>query len=159
MTLDTLAHPTPERTAPSASDDLARLLADTFTLYLKTHGYHWNVTGPAFRSLHLMFEEQYTELQLATDEIAERIRVSGAQAPGSLRRMAALASIVEDDGAPPAMEMVRRLADDQSKVAATARLVLASAEAAGDAATVDLATRRIAVHEKARWMLEATLDR
>ena len=134
------------------------MLADTCTLYLKTHGYHWNVTGPQFRSLHLMFEEQYVELQVAVDELAERIRTLGPLAPGSYREMASLTRLTEDEGAPPAVEMVRRLEADNAAVTSTARDVLTSAEAAADAATVDLATRRIAVHEKAGWMLRATRE-
>ncbi len=148
---------TPEGTA-SVADGLARLLADTYTLYIKTQGYHWNVTGPSFRSLHLMFEEQYLELRDAVDEIAERIRTLGPLAPGSYRMMARLATLAEDDGAPPAMDMVRRLAADNEAVATTARDVLAAAETAADVATVDLVTRRIAVHEKAGWMLGATVE-
>ena len=117
------------------------------------------MTGPEFRALHLMFEEQYVDLQEAVDEIAERIRTTGAPAPGSLRQMSSLTSIVEDEGVPEAMEMVRRLAADEETLVATARTVVRSAEAAGDVATLDLATRRITIHEKARWMLEATIAR
>lgn len=140
------------------ADGLARLLADTFTLYIKTQGYHWNVIGPHFRSLHLMFEEQYLELRDAVDEIAERIRAMGRLAPGSYREMARLTRLAEDEGAPPAMEMVRRLAADNETSAATAHEVVAAAEAVADVATVDLATRRIAVHEKAGWMLRAMVE-
>ena len=138
--------------------DLARLLADTYTLYLKTHGYHWNVTGSHFRSLHLMFEEQYTELAEAVDEIAERIRTLGVLAPGSYREMAALASVSDEEGAPAALEMVRRLIAAHEVVVRTARAVIGAAEQADDPATVDLATRRIVVHEKALWMLRATAE-
>jgi starvation-inducible DNA-binding protein len=148
--------PTPgERDA--AADGLARLLADTYTLYLKTHGYHWNVTGPHFRSLHLMFEEQYLELRDAVDEIAERIRALGPFAPGSYREMALLTGLTEGDGVPPALEMVRRLAADHEQVTATAHEVLKAAEAVDDTPTVDLATRRISAHEKTAWMLRATV--
>jgi starvation-inducible DNA-binding protein len=157
MTVEMTSRPAPDTAGHDVSDQLVRLLADTYTLYLKTLGYHWNVTGPAFRSLHLMFEEQYMELRDAIDEIAERIRTWGVLAPGSYRQMAPLTSIVEDEGAPEAMEMVRRLAADQETVVATAKEVVRAAEEAGDVATVDLATRRIAVHEKALWMLRATL--
>jgi starvation-inducible DNA-binding protein len=136
--------------------DLARLLADTYTLYLKTHGYHWNVTGLHFRSLHLMFEEQYVELALAVDEIAERIRALGPLAPGSYREMAALTSVSDEEESPGAMEMVRRLIAAHEVVVRTARAVIGAAEQAVDPATLDLATRRIAVHEKALWMLRAT---
>jgi starvation-inducible DNA-binding protein len=138
--------------------DLARLLADTYALYLKTHGYHWNVTGPHFRSLHLMFEEHYTELATAVDEIAERIRTLGPMAPGSYREMAALASVSDEEGAPAATEMVRRLIAAHEVVAGTARAVVDAAEKTDDPASLDLATRRIAVHEKTRWMLRATLE-
>ena len=159
---DHMTAPTTTRAATgerdAVADGLARLLADTYTLYLKTHGYHWNVTGPQFRSLHLMFEEQYVELQVAVDELAERIRTLGPLAPGSYREMASLTRLTEDEGAPPAVEMVRRLEADNAAVTSTARDVLTSAEAAADAATVDLATRRIAVHEKAGWMLRATRE-
>ena len=140
------------------ADGLARLLADSYTLYVKTQGYHWNVTGPHFRSLHLMFEEQYLELRDAVDEIAERIRTLGPLAPGSCREMARLARLAEEDGAPAAMDMVRRLAADNATVATTAAEVQAAAEAASDVATVDLVTQRIAAHEKAGWMLRATVD-
>jgi starvation-inducible DNA-binding protein len=136
--------------------DLARLLADTYTLHLKTQGYHWNVVGPHFRSLHLMFEEQYEELSDAVDEIAERIRTLGPLAPGSYREMAVLASVSDEEGAPEAMEMVDRLIDANEVVIRTAGAVVRAAEAAGDPASLDLATRRIAVHEKALWMLRAT---
>ena len=138
--------------------DLARLLADTYALYLKTHGYHWNVTGPHFRSLHLMFEEQYTELAGAVDEIAERIRMLGPLAPGSYQEMAVLASVSDEEGAPAAMDMVRRLTAANEVVIRTARAVVGAAERAEDPATLDLATRRIAVHEKTLWMLRATVE-
>jgi starvation-inducible DNA-binding protein len=138
--------------------DLARLLADTYTLYLKTHGYHWNVTGLQFRSLHLMFEEQYLELAAAVDEIAERIRALGPVAPGSYREMAVLTSVSYEEESPSAKEMVRRLIAAHEIVVRTARAVIDVAEQADDPATLDLATRRIAVHEKALWMLRATAE-
>jgi starvation-inducible DNA-binding protein len=156
MTTQAPSRPTAAMTADAVTGALERLLADTYTLYLKTHGYHWNVTGAQFRELHLMFEEQYLELRDAIDEIAERIRMLGATAPGSSRQMARLATVGEDEGAPEAMEMVRRLASDHQAVVTTAREVLLAADSAGDVATVDLATRRIGVHEKMRWMLRAT---
>jgi len=147
----------PEAPAQSlVAHDLARLLADTYTLYLKTQGYHWNVTGPHFRSLHLLFEEQYEELRDAVDEIAERIRTLGPLAPGSYREMASLTSVTDEEGAPEAMEMVRQLIAANETVVGTAGAVARAAEQAGDLASVDLATRRIAVHEKALWMLRAT---
>jgi starvation-inducible DNA-binding protein len=142
----------------AVADELARLLADTYVLYLKTHGYHWNVTGPAFRSLHLMFEEEYLELRDAVDEIAERIRAIGPLAPGSYREMARLTSVDEDDGAPVTSLMVPRLIEANEVVVRTAQAVAAVAEKTDDLATLDLATRRITVHEKAIWMLRATAE-
>lgn len=138
------------------ADQLAHLLADTYTLYLKTHGFHWNVTGPMFQSLHLMFEEEYIELRDAVDVIAERIRALGYPAPGSYTEMMGLTSIKEEEGVPEAMEMVRRLVEGHETVIHTARELVAVAEAAGDVATVDLATERIETHEKTAWMLRAT---
>lgn len=138
------------------AEALSRLLADTYTLYLKTHGYHWNVTGPMFRSLHLMFEEEYMELRDAVDVIAERIRALGLLAPGSYTEFAKLSSIGDEEGAPEAMEMVRRLVHGNEAVIRTAREVVAAAEGAGDVATADLATERIEIHEKTAWMLRST---
>jgi len=135
----------------------AALLADTFTLYLKTHGYHWNVVGPSFPALHLMFEQQYVELQQAVDVIAERIRALGHLAPGSYAEFARLSTVPDEEGAPGAEEMVRRLAEAHELVVRTARSLVAKAERAGDVATADLATERIAVHEKTAWMLRSTL--
>ncbi len=151
--------PNPARVEGTVADGLARLLADTYTLYLKTHGYHWNVAGPQFRSLHLMFEEQYLEMAAAVDEIAERIRALGPTAPGSYAEMAQLASVPDEAGAPEAMEMVRRLLAANEAVVRTAKAVVRAAEDVGDPASLDLATRRIAVHEKAIWMLRATASR
>jgi starvation-inducible DNA-binding protein len=149
--------PTPtESSVTSVADELSRLLADTYTLAMKTQGYHWNVSGPHFRGLHLLFEEEYVDLRDAADEIAERIRTLGPLAPGSYRQLSRLTSLAEDEGAPAALEMVRRLAADHEAVAVTARSVLEASEAAGDPATADLATRRIAVHDKACWMLRST---
>ena len=141
----------------SIAAGLSKLLADTYTLYLKTHNYHWNVTGPQFNSLHLMFEGQYTELALAVDLIAERIRALGEPAPGSYSAYAGLASIHEAVGNPPANDMVRILADDQLAVVRTARSVFPLADAAHDEPTADLLTQRMQVHEKVAWMLRATL--
>lgn len=138
------------------AEGLARLLADTYTLYLKTHGYHWNVTGPMFRSLHLMFEEEYMELSDAVDVIAERIRSLGHDAPGSYAEFADLSSVTDEPGIPEAMEMVRRLVSGNETVIRTAREVVEAAEAAGDVATADLATQRIDIHEKTAWMLHST---
>ncbi len=139
------------------ADGLARLLADTYTLYLKTHNFHWNVTGPQFNSLHLMFETQYNELALAVDLIAERIRALGEPAPGSYSAFAALSSIKEAEGTPKADEMVRILAEDQLAVVRTARAVFPLADAAHDEPTADLLTQRMQVHEKTAWMLRANL--
>ena len=136
---------------------LSNLLADTYTLYLKTHNFHWNVTGPQFNSLHLMFEGQYTELALAVDLIAERIRALGEPAPGSYSAYAKLATIEEAEGNPRAEDMVRILAEDQLAVVRTARGVFPVAEAAHDEPTADLLTQRMLVHEKTAWMLRATL--
>lgn len=147
--------------ADSARRDIAaglsRLLADTYTLYLKTHNFHWNVTGPQFNSLHLMFEGQYTELALAVDLIAERIRALGEPAPGSYSAYAKLSSIAEADGVPGANDMVRILAEDQLAVVRTARSVFPLADAANDEPTADLLTQRMQIHEKTAWMLRATL--
>jgi starvation-inducible DNA-binding protein len=139
------------------ADGLARLLADTYTLYLKTHNFHWNVTGPQFNSLHLMFETQYNELALAVDLIAERIRALGEPAPGSYSAFARLSSIAEADGVPKADEMVRILAADQLAVVRTARAVFPLADEAHDEPTADLLTQRMQVHEKTAWMLRANL--
>ncbi len=139
------------------AEGLARLLADTYTLYLKTHNFHWNVTGPQFNSLHLMFETQYTELALAVDLIAERIRALGEPAPGSYSAFAKLSSIREADGVPKADEMVRILAEDQLAVVRTARAVFPLADEARDEPTADLLTQRMQVHEKTAWMLRANL--
>jgi starvation-inducible DNA-binding protein len=137
---------------------LSKLLADTYTLYLKTHNYHWNVTGPMFNTLHTLFETQYTEYALAVDEIAERIRAIGARAPGSYTEFAELASVKEDRDSPPAMEMIRNLVADQEATAASARRIVEVAEAAGDQATADLGVRRIETHEKNAWMLRSHLE-
>jgi starvation-inducible DNA-binding protein len=139
------------------TDGLARLLADTYTLYLKTHNYHWNVTGPMFQTLHLMFEEQYNELALAVDLIAERIRSLGVPAPGTYKQFASLTSIEEDDEQPAAEEMIRRLVKGQEAVAKTARSVFPAAEKGHDEVTADLLTQRLQVHEKTAWMLRSLL--
>ena len=139
------------------AEGLSRLLADTFTVYLKTHNFHWNVTGPMFNTLHLMFETQYNELALAVDAIAERIRSLGAPAPGSYREFGALSSVPEDDDRPLAEEMIRRLVAGQETVARTARSVFPVVEDAHDEATADLLTQRLQVHEKTAWMLRSLL--
>ena len=139
------------------AEGLSRLLADTYTLYLKTHNYHWNVTGPMFQTLHLMFETQYNELALAVDAIAERIRSLRAPAPGSYREFGALSLVPEDDDRPVAEEMIRRLVAGQETVARTARSVFPVVEDAHDEATADLLTQRLQVHEKTAWMLRSLL--
>ncbi len=137
--------------------ELGRVLADTYTLYLKTHNYHWNVTGPMFNTLHLMFEEQYTELWAAVDLIAERIRSLGEFAPGSNSQFARLTSIAEADGIPAAERMLSDLVAGHEAVARCARTAFAAAEAAGDQSTTDLLTQRLQVHEKTAWMLRSML--
>ena len=139
------------------SGGLARLLADSYTLYLKTHNYHWNVTGPQFNTLHMMFETQYTELAIAVDEIAERIRALGVKAPGSYSEFAKLTNIEEGDGNESAEEMIRQLAIGQETVVRTAREVFPAADAANDEPTADLLTQRMQIHEKNAWMLRSML--
>ena len=147
----------PKPVSDGVADALARLLADTYTLYLKTHGYHWNVTGPQFPALHLMFETQYNELALAVDAIADRIRALGVVAPGSYAQFSQLTSIKEELGQPDSREMTRQLAKDQETVARTAREVFPLAEKASDQPTADLLTERMQVHEKTAWMLRSML--
>lgn len=137
---------------------LSRLLADTYTLYLKTHNFHWNVTGPMFQTLHLMFETQYTELALAVDLVAERIRSLGFPAPGTYKQYAALSSIKEEDGIPKAQEMIKLLVEGQEAVVRTARSLYPVVESAQDEATADLLTQRIQLHEKTAWMLRSLLE-
>jgi starvation-inducible DNA-binding protein len=137
---------------------MSHLLADSYTLYLKTHNYHWNVTGPMFTTLHTLFETQYSDLALAVDEIAERIRSLGARAPGSFSEFAELAAVKEVTGTPSAIEMLEDLAADQRTVVGAAKRVVEAAESAGDEASADLATRRIDVHEKNAWMLRSHLE-
>lgn len=141
------------------AEGLSRLLADTYTLYLKTHNFHWNVTGPMFNTLHLMFEEQYTELATAVDEIAERIRALGVPAPGTYKDYAKLSSIEETEGVPAATDMVQFLVDGQEAVTRTAREVFETAEKANDQPTADLLTQRMQVHEKTAWMLRTLLEK
>lgn len=136
---------------------LSRLLADTYTLHLKTHNYHWNVTGPMFQTLHTMFEQQYTELALAVDEVAERIRALGFPAPGTYKAYAALSSVPEEDGVPTAEEMIRNLVTAHETVVRTARSVFPLADAASDEPTADLLTQRMQVSEKTAWMLRSLL--
>ena len=140
------------------AEALSQLLADSYTLYLKTHNYHWNVTGPMFSTLHLLFETEYTDLALAVDEIAERIRALGFPAPGTYREFSALTNIVEPEGKVAATAMVEDLVADQAKIVASARAVFEAAEANSDQATADLAVRRTEVHEKNAWMLRSHLE-
>jgi starvation-inducible DNA-binding protein len=139
------------------AEGLSALLADTYTLYLKTHNFHWNVEGPMFNTLHLMFETQYTELALAVDLIAERIRALGYPAPGSYSAYAKLSSIKEANGQPKAEEMIRQLVEGQEAVVRTARKVFPAAEKVADEPTADLLTQRMQVHEKNAWMLRSLL--
>ena len=141
------------------ADGLSRLLADTYTLYLKTHNFHWNVTGPMFQTLHLMFETQYNELALAVDAIAERIRALGYPAPGTYSDYAKLSSIKETAGVPKAEEMIRLLVDGQEAVVRTARSVFPVVDEVNDEATADLLTQRMQVHEKTAWMLRSLLEK
>jgi starvation-inducible DNA-binding protein len=140
------------------ADGLSRLLADTYTLYLKTHNFHWNVKGPLFNTLHLMFEQQYTELATAVDEIAERIRALGFPAPGSYAQFGRLTSISEEADVPSAEEMLAQLARDQEIVVRTAREVFLIADDAHDEPTADLLTQRMQIHEKTAWMLRSMLE-
>lgn len=140
------------------AEALSHLLADSYTLYLKTHNFHWNVTGPMFQTLHLMFEQQYTELAVAVDAIAERIRSLGHPAPGSYAAFSRLAGVKDSDGIPKAMEMVGILVNDHETVIRTARNVVTAAETASDQATSDLATQRLQIHEKTAWMLRSLLE-
>ena len=151
--------------APDATQDathevieaLGRLLATSYTVYLKTHNYHWNVTGPMFTTLHTMFEMQYTELALAVDEIAERIRALDAYAPGGYAEFTRLSAVKDEAGHPLAIDMIRALAADQRIVETSARAVIRAAEAAGDQASADLGVRRLQIHEKNGWMLRSHL--
>lgn len=148
----------PEQDRAAIAQGLSKLLADSYTLYLKTHNYHWNVTGPMFNTLHLMFEAQYTELAMAVDLIAERIRALGHPAPGSYRAYADLTDIPEEDDSPDAKEMIRRLVTGQETVVRTARSIFPAVDEAHDEPTADLLTQRMQVHEKNAWMLRSLLE-
>ena len=137
---------------------LSRVLADTYTLYVQTHNFHWNVTGPMFQTLHLMFETHYNELADAVDLVAERIRALGLPAPGTYKQFARLSSIEEVDGVPRAQDMIRLLVQGHETVARTAREVFRTAEQANDQPTADLLTQRMQVHEKTAWMLRSLLE-
>lgn len=137
---------------------LSKVLADTFTLYLKTHNFHWNVKGPMFQTLHLMFEGQYNELWLAVDEVAERIRALGGVAPATHKQLAALTSIPEDETVPRAEDMIRRLVEGHETATITAREAFKIADETRDQPTCDLLTRRMLAHEKTTWMLRSMLE-
>lgn len=138
---------------------LGRLLADSYVIYLKTQGFHWNVVGPQFEPLHTLFQEQYSELAHAIDEIAERVRALGAKAPGSFSEFKELTSIDEETGAPSADSMIGQLLSDHATASRTALQVVTEAEKQGDVATADLATERVTQHEKTAWMLNSLLQR
>jgi len=140
------------------AEGLSKMLADTYTLYLKTHNFHWNVTGPMFQTLHLMFEQQYSELALAVDLVAERIRALGHPAPGSYAQFSKLSSITEATDVPKAEDMIRQQVEGQEALVRTARNVFATAEKASDQVTIDLLTQRMQVHEKTAWMLRSLLE-
>jgi starvation-inducible DNA-binding protein len=146
-----------EKDRRKIAEGLSHVLADSYTLYLKTHNFHWNVTGPMFNTLHLMFEQQYTELALAVDLVAERIRALDHPAPGSYKAFAKLSTIKEAEGVPAADEMIRQLVAGQEAVARTARAAFAAAEKGGDQPTADLLTARMQAHEKNAWMLRSLL--
>src|SRR5689334_1220831 len=147
-----------EKDRQRIAEGLSRLLADNFSLYLKTHNFHWNVKGPMFQTLHLMFMEQYNELWNALDAIAERIRALGFPAPGTATEYAKLSSIAETPGVPEAKDMVRLLVQGHEAVAKTARKIFPAVEKAGDEPTADLLTQRLQVHEKTAWMLRSLLE-
>lgn len=147
-----------EKDRKKIADGLSRLLADSYTLYLKTHNFHWNVTGPQFQTLHVMFEGQYTELAAAVDLIAERIRSLGVAAPGTYKEFAKLTSIEEPAGVPAANDMIKQLVEGQEAVVRTARSIFPLVEKAGDEVSADLLTQRMQLHEKTAWMLRSMLE-
>lgn len=147
-----------EQHRQQVADKLKVLLADSYTLYLQTHNFHWNITGPQFRDLHLMFEEHYTELATAVDEIAERIRTLGVFAPGTYREFSELSNIKETDSVPSSEEMVAILAKGHEQVVRTCREVLSAAQEAEDESSAALVGDRMALHEKTAWMLRSLLQ-
>ena len=147
-----------EENRKQITEGLSRLLADTYTLYLKTHNFHWNVTGPMFQTLHLLFETQYTELAIAVDLIAERIRALGYPAPGTYSDFVKLSSIAENSGVPKATDMIRLLVEGQEAVVRTARSIFPVVEQVNDEPTADLLTQRMQIHEKNAWMLRSLLE-
>lgn len=148
----------PKNSNTAVVEALTHLLADNYTLYLKTQNYHWNVTGPQFQQLHLLFQSQYEDLAAANDEIAERIRALGQKSPGSFSAFAKLAKVQEESGNPSAAEMLKNLAADQDRICETAHAALKTAEDVGDEPTVDLMINRLKVHQKNKWMLQAHLE-
>lgn len=148
-----------EKNRKQIAEGLCRVLADSYTLYLKTHNFHWNVTGPQFRSLHLMFEEQYNELATAVDTIAERIRALGEYAPGSYEDYKKLSSFTIEPGVPNDIEMIKQLVHGHESVVRTSREVFPVMEEAHDEASKDLLTQRIQLHEKTAWMLRSLVEK
>ncbi len=148
-----------EKDRAEIAEGLGKLLADTYSLYLKTHNFHWNVTGPMFQTLHLLFETQYNELALAVDLVAERIRSLGFPAPATYSEFTRLSSIKETAGVPKAEEMIRLLVEGQEAVVRTARSIFPTVEKVSDQATADLLTQRMQVHEKTAWMLRSLLEK
>jgi starvation-inducible DNA-binding protein len=148
-----------EKDRKEIAEGLSRLLADTYSLYLKTHNFHWNVKGPMFQTLHLMFEAQYNELALAVDLVAERIRALGFPAPGTYSEYAQLSSIPETPGVPKAEEMIKLLVEGQEAVVRTARSIFPLLAEVHDEPTADLLTQRMQVHEKTAWMLRSLLEK
>jgi starvation-inducible DNA-binding protein len=148
----------PENQREQIAEGLSKVLADSYTLYLKTHNFHWNVTGPMFQTLHVMFEEHYTELATAVDEIAERIRALGAPAPGTFEEYTDLSSIKIKPGVPAAQQMIRELVEGHEAIVRTAREVFPTCEEAHDEPTADLLTQRMQIHEKTAWMLRSLLE-
>ncbi len=148
----------PENDRVAITEGLSKLLADSYTLYLKTHNYHWNVTGPMFQTLHTMFETQYTELAQAVDVIAERIRSLGQKAPGSYREFSKLTSVIEEETTPTAREMIQNLVTAHETVIKTARSCFPLVEKANDEVTAGLLTDRMEIHEKTAWMLRVLLE-
>jgi starvation-inducible DNA-binding protein len=148
-----------EKDRKKIAEGLSHLLADTYTLYLKTHYFHWNVTGPMFNTLHLMFETQYNELALAVDAVAERIRALDFYAPGTYKEFSKLTSIPETENVPKAQDMIKELVAGHEAVCRTARTVFPAAEKAADEASADLLTQRLQVHEKTAWMLRSLLEK
>ena len=149
--------PTESSHVVEIAQGLSRVLADTYSIYLKTQNYHWNVRGPLFHTLHAMFEEQYTELAIAIDEIAERIRAVGQPSPGSFSEFARLAKVEEETGAPSAEQMIANLIADQATVVQTCKDIFPTVQQAADEPTADLLIRRMQIHEKTAWMLKSLI--